>query len=219
MSTRRELEVKGAPRSVDLDDVDDIIGLAAELRQRDEGRLDLSDLREVAEEVGIEARYVEPALDALRARRAAEARAAEERGERRRRVARGAGIALGVLAALAMALIVRVAAQAGTLEDAFTVVERTRAQWTNVVERQAAVRRRFVDVPADADRQAERDAALAGAENRVRIERRRYDEAAAAYNGEARGRIGGWAAGWAGLPGAVPTSDAVSTSDAAAGAP
>lgn len=60
-------------------------------------------------------------------------------------------------------------------------VERQRAQVRNVVERQAAVVKRFAHAPPGPDRDAE----LSGAENRVRIERARYDEAAASYNAAA----------------------------------
>ncbi|MEM1414482.1 MAG: hypothetical protein AAGH15_06265 [Myxococcota bacterium] len=206
---KKTVDVAGASRTIDLEDVDDIIGLAAELREREAVRLDLADLREVAEEVGIEARYVEPALEALRDRRAAEAAANQEEAARRRRLGRGLGVALGVAAALALLMVGRVASHAGTLEEAHVPVERSRAQLVNVRERQQAVEARLHAATPDPERAAERDAERAGAENRVRIERRRYDEAAATYNGEARGLVGEWAAAWAGLPREVPMSDAL----------
>ena len=51
------------------------------------------------------------------------------------------------------------------------------------------------------------DAELLGAENRVRVEQKRYDEAAAKYNAEARGVGAGLARTFVGLPAEVPMSN------------
>jgi hypothetical protein len=67
------------------------------------------------------------------------------------------------------------------LATAQASVERQRAQVRNVVERREAVVKRFAHASPGPDRDAE----LSGAENRVRIERARYDEAAATYNAAA----------------------------------
>lgn len=203
------VEVRGATQTIDPEDVDDLIGLAAEMRERDRDRLTVDELREVAEEVGIEARYLDQALAALTSRRREEAAlqaARAARGAARRR--RLGLVALGVLGALAVVgvgLGGLLWSRHGDLVPLDAEVRRARAQWRNVVERQAAVEERLRDVPPGRERQAE----LAGAENRVRIERRRYDETAAAYNAEAGSVLGAWAASLGGLPTEAPLSDAV----------
>ena len=57
-------------------------------------------------------------------------------------------------------------------------VERCRSQLVNVHERQHELQTRL----ANAEPGPARDTELEGAENRVRVERRNYDEAASAYN-------------------------------------
>jgi len=54
------------------------------------------------------------------------------------------------------------------------------------------------------------DAEIAGAENRVRIERKRYDEAAADYNRVAGGFNARWVTIFSGHPKRVPMSMEVS---------
>ncbi len=94
----------------------------------------------------------------------------------------------------------------GTLHAAHEASRRARAQVRNVVERQEVVRLRWADADADADAR-DRMAELAGAENRVRIERARYDEAAAAYNAEASGAWPSLVARLSGLPARHPLSN------------
>jgi hypothetical protein len=84
-------------------------------------------------------------------------------------------------------------------------VEAKRSQVVNVLERQAATERQWRDAPATPGRDAE----LSGAENRVRIERKRYDEAAARYNGASGGSFASSWARRAGLPPRVPMSSEV----------
>ena len=66
----------------------------------------------------------------------------------------------------------------GSLEDALATAEQKKAQVRNVLERQVAVHERYQGRPSTVDSEAE----ISGAENRVRVERRRYDEAASEYN-------------------------------------
>ena len=66
----------------------------------------------------------------------------------------------------------------GELSKAWAEVERARAQVRNVQARQQEVKARL----ATAEPGINRDSELEGAENRVRVERGHYDQAAAAYN-------------------------------------
>ena len=115
------------------------------------------------------------ALAELRQQRARERHAEREAQARKRKLLVGAAATAGGL------LVVVIAAAfntQGDLNRALAELDRTHAQLVNVRERQAAVVREWGQRPPGADRDAE----LSGAENRVRIERARYDEAAADYN-------------------------------------
>ena len=133
-------------------------------------------------------------------------RNAHERHQQRLKEKKRNTLRLFVLVSLAVVLLLTAIAAfntQGDLSDAYGVVERSRAQLTNVRERQAAVVKRFANAPAGPDRDAE----LSGAENRVRIERARYDKASAAYNAQARSP---WAALCARIFG-LPTNVSLST--------
>ena len=73
-----------------------------------------------------------------------------------------------------------------TLSTSWAEVERARSQVRNVAERQHSLQARL----ANAEAGPGKDAELQGAENRVHIERGRFDKAAATYNAD----VGtGWA--------------------------
>lgn len=188
-----------APREIAYEDVDDIIGIASEMQNLDADRLSVEDLREVASELDVPERYVGPAIDELRRRRAA-VLAAEADKRRRRRI-----IAIAAAAVVVLLVVWGLVAQSG-LASALADVQAARAQVENVV----ALRQKRVALWGPKAESPERTAELAGADSRVAIEKRRYDEAARAYNASA----GGFPASlWAkvfGLPGEVPTSDAMS---------
>jgi hypothetical protein len=82
-------------------------------------------------------------------------------------------------------------------------VDAKRAQVHSVVERQARVKEMYPDGPVTPSAEAE----LLGAENRVRIEMKRYDEAATAYNTKADGLGSGFATTVLGMPKRVPLSN------------
>jgi len=115
------------------------------------------------------------ALALLRKQHAAERHSARLREEQRKRARVLAGAA-----ALALLVLLGIAGASthGELRVLSARVESARAQVANVRERQVAVVTRFAAAEPSAGREAE----LSGAENRVRIERARYDEAASAYN-------------------------------------
>jgi hypothetical protein len=182
-------------RTVPVEDVDDIIGLASELEARDAERLSEAQVREVAAELGVAERHVGPAIAEL-ARRRAEAEAARVQRAKTRRAALLAGGA-----AVALLIIWGLTVNASLGAEVATVAQ-LRAQIANVEDRQRETRAQWDTQPNSPARSAE----LSGAQNRVHIERRRHDEAAAAYNGRVAafpGRL--WAALF-GHPARVPLS-------------
>jgi hypothetical protein len=140
---RHGLEHAGS--RIELDDVDEVIGLAAKLREREANELTLADLEEVGRELDIEETYVRRAVEALEAKRReaalAERRAGEVRRARWRLVAK---LAAG-LAALALLLGVGTWFAGGAVERELRAqhadVEAKRSQVVNVLERQAATER------------------------------------------------------------------------------
>lgn len=159
------------PRKVDFADVDDIIGIAAEMNDLESDRLSVEDLNQVASELDIPEHHVGPAIIELKRRREA-LLAAEARKAKRRNIA-----IIATISVLGVLFIWGVIAQAGLAALAATAAQ-ARSQVTNVIERQRASDAQWRDLPNSPERSAE----LAGAENRVRIERMRYDQAAGAYN-------------------------------------
>ncbi|MCA9632659.1 MAG: TPM domain-containing protein [Myxococcales bacterium] len=126
-------------------------------------------------------------------------RRARERRAERARVARlkQAGVWATVVTTLVLlALLGGSLSKRSELQALRSDVDRAHAQVDNVRERQREVRKRYAD-RADS---AARDAELDGAENRVRIERARYDQAAQRYNEVAGSSFGGLAARIWGLP-------------------
>ncbi|MGV3622787.1 MAG: LemA family protein [Archangium sp.] len=106
---------------------------------------------------------------------------------------------------LGIGVAVKLRSDGERLANRYAVVEKTRAQVKNVKERQLeTIAHQQYAEPSEA-----REAELAGAENRVRIERKRYDEAASAYNVELRSFFSKWAAKVRGLPPAVELSNEV----------
>lgn len=184
-----------APRKVDYEDVDDIIGIAAEMSDLDKERLGVDDLRDVARQLDIPDRYVTPAIAELARRR--ETLRREEARRRQRRA-----LVLWVSVAVVAVLLLWVFVAQGRLGDLASEAARRRSQVVNVQERQQATERQWASQPPSPERSAE----LSGAENRVRIERMRYDEAVAAYNAAANGFPNSLFAGLFGHPDQLPLS-------------
>lgn len=188
-----------APRKVDYEDVDDVIGIASELQDLDRDRLSVEDLKEVASDLEIPEKYVQPAIAELERRRQAALVAAARKARTRR---------LAIVAAVVVVGLVGVWALVGNarLSSLATAAQRAHAQVVNVRERQLATQRQWQNQPDGADKMAE----LSGAENRVRIERKRYDEAASAYNEAAASFPGSLWRGLFGHPERLPLSDTAS---------
>ncbi|WP_437958343.1 hypothetical protein WME76_00940 [Sorangium sp. So ce119] len=195
----RAMEREAEPsEKIDYEDVDEVIALAARLAEADKDRLRIEDLERVGAELEIPPHHVRRAVEELAARRQREA-AQEIAGRRRLRWA-GAALAGIVLVLGGITLSAR-----ASLEQARAEVQRRRAQVENVVERRERTRARHEGAAPS----PERDAELAGADNRVSIERRRYDEDASAYNALASGLSEQLAARLFRLPARVPLSNEI----------
>ncbi|AUX24375.1 hypothetical protein SOCEGT47_049120 [Sorangium cellulosum] len=184
--------------AIDHEDVDEVIALAARLAEADKDRLSVEDLERIGAELEIPPHQVRRAVEELGRRRQREA--ARRAATRRRLVWAGAALSALVLLLGALTLSAR-----ASLEQARAEAQRRRAQVENVVERRERTRARHEGAAPS----PERDAELAGADNRVSIERRRYDEGASAYNALASGLSEQLAARLFGLPARVPLSNEI----------
>ena len=184
--------------TVDDEDVDDIIGIATEIAEEDRkkvARLDVGDVVQIGEELGLEGKHVEQAVGEFRQR---EQRDIEAKARRKKRLII-AGAAVGAVFVLLLLLGL---SGRSTLRSLKADVDERKAQVLNVMERRQEVQVRYQGAPAT----PERDAELAGATNRVAIERRRYDKAATAYNDAAGSLTGSLGRMFFGLPASVPLS-------------
>ncbi|NRD54420.1 hypothetical protein [Corallococcus exiguus] len=86
-------------------------------------------------------------------------------------------------------------------------VAQKRSQVRNVVERRETLHARLDQLTPGLNRDAE----VAGADNRVAVEQRRYDERAAAYNASAASFPTSWVVRLSGLPPSLPLSSEVSS--------
>lgn len=187
---------------VAYEDVDDVIEAAARAKDQEASFLSVEELQEVAAEIDIPARLLGPAIEQVRKRREldiARERAAAELAQRRRRLGSYAAAALGVV------LLVWGLAARASLRDAMLEAEQQRSQVVNVMDRQLATRAQWADAPESPAKSAE----LSGAENRVRLERQRYDEIATEYRRRATS-LGGRAVVWlGGYPAELPLSSGI----------
>jgi hypothetical protein len=187
---------------IDHEDVDDVIAAAARARDAEVETLSVEELEGIAVELDIPPQLVAPAVQEVRRRRAARLaaeRAQAERAARLRRVA-----SLVAAAVVAVLLVVGLWTWVG-LRDAWLEAERQRSQVINVLERRAETRGQWADTADSPDKHAE----LSGAENRVRVERKRYDERVTEYHRQASGPLARVVAAIAGYPPELPLSSEV----------
>lgn len=171
---------------VDHEDVDDVIGIAAQMKEAEADQLSVEDLQGVAAELDIEPEYVERAVKTLEERRA-KAEAEVREVTRKKRLVLGGAVAVASL--LLVVFCATALSASATLGELHGAVAQKHAQVANVIERQQSVESKLKGLPMTPDREAE----IIGSENRVRVEKKRYDEAATAYNTFAvtwRGKLG-----------------------------
>lgn len=149
----------------------------------EEELLRLEEVESVAAELDIDPVFVRRAVETLRERRAEAVRVqARDARERKTLVVMFAG---GVGGLVVLGLTLLWLGHSG-LNAHYARVEAARAQVVQVVERQKRIEARYAGQKFSPDQEAE----VIGAENRVRVEVRRYDRAAASYNQYARGVAG-----------------------------
>jgi hypothetical protein len=187
-------------RRVAVDDVDDVIGVAEELKSKASEQMTVGEVQSVGRELELSDAVVSRAVDELEKRRRREA--LEERMRARTVRRRTIAVAGSILALLVLSLFAQ-----SWLRSVWTGVETERSQMRTVLDRQTSVHARYDSEPAS----AARDSAISGAENRVAIQRRRYDEAVARYNRAAQGFPGGLVRALTDLPPRAPLSDEVRT--------
>ena len=199
--------MKPETKTIDAEDVDDVIAIAAERSEAEREKLSVEEVQQIAEQVSVPAALVGPAIDELDLRRAEGRRAETDRRMRRHRwFARFRNVALLLAAVGIVSSSLGAILREGILSDlrqAWTPVEQQASQVENVIDRRDRVRVQWVPAPDGVDRDAE----LAGADNRVALERQRYDEAAAAYNSE----VSEWPAQWFCGPRRAPCRAALSS--------
>ncbi len=181
---------------IERTDLSEIIEIASLKLAEDQDRLTEAQVDEIAAELGIPREYVDDAQAILQEQRQAEA-AEETQREATRRTLVWVGLGIAGLCALASMV------GYNSLNATLALVDQQHAQVVNVMERQAETKTRLADHPHSSSKAAE----LAGAENRVRIERKRYDEEAASYNRKAASFPNSLWRGLFGLPSARPLSN------------
>lgn len=191
-----ETETKSEVR---YEDVDDVIAAAAKAKSEAEERLSVEELQEVAAELDIPPDLIAPAVETVRRRREAELAAERARAERMKRIRLAALVGGAVLSVIV--IVLAITTYTG-VRDAKLAADRQRAQVINVVQRQQATVAQWTSAADSPDKQAE----LSGAENRVRVERARYDEAVTEYRRRASGLFGWLVTSLAGYPDTLPLS-------------
>lgn len=183
---------------VAFQDVEEVIAAAARANEERLEQVSVEEVQDIAAQLDIPTDLVAPAIEEVRRRR--ETQLAEERAREARTKRLRLGAAVGGSLLVVVIAIWLLTARAA-LEDAKLAVDRQKAQVINVVERQRATVHQWAGAADSPDKQAE----LSGAENRVRIERARYDELVTVY----RGHAGGLAGTIWGYPSSLPLSSEI----------
>lgn len=190
-----DLKERLKERGLSEEEADHLLERAARLQLEAEGRVSREDLRAGAAEVGIDPRWLDEAERQLTRERA--------EGERTRRARKKAALVVGGVAALSFVLLLGAARV--SLGGKLAEVERRRAQLENVTARRDALVPQLKALAQEAGeargplyvRLADE---LAGAENRIAVEKKRYDEAALAYDRAARSAPFAWVRPLVGMP-------------------
>lgn len=149
--------------------------LAERLRSEDVVKFSASEMAEMGSELGIPAEYIEQARSQLKERRLREERLAAEKAAQKKKRMRLGGIAAVVVAAVMGLWSMSASSKVGRLAEA---ADASIAQVASVKERQASVQAMLANRPDSPDKDAE----LIGAENRIRVELKRCNEAVVRYN-------------------------------------
>lgn len=180
-------------------DVDDVVEIALQMMDEDEGQLSLEELREIGDDLDIPAEYIERAQTELQKTRAETKAETKAKTEQQAAVIRKALLGGGIVVLLVTGWAYFALSGLSTLHAA---VEAQGAQVANVTARKTEVLKAYAGKPDSPDKTAE----VIGAENRIRVENKRYSEFAADYNAAAGQFPAVIFHGVAGLPDSVPVT-------------
>lgn len=189
--------------TVDVKDVDTIIDIASRHVQRQEEVLTDEDMVDIGRQLNLPEEAVHEAIRTLAMRRAhhdAEMHARQQQRTMRRRILWMAAVGAGFLVVLTLTT------SHAVLDSRFAAVEEHTQHVREAVQRAAAVDQQIAHLPLD---DVGRMGEQLGAQNRVMVERRRYDQAVADYNQAARGIGGRLARLTSGKPARLPFANEV----------
>lgn len=183
------------PEAFDSREAEEVLERATELQLHAEAddRLSTDTLTDSAEEAGIDREYVHEAIR--------EQRQAKQESVAKRALNRNLGIAAGVV------VLLMGFGSSATLNRLHGQAVAAQAQVQNVVERRDALTAGLGGETAAASDETLRIRSdeLVGAENRIAVERQRYNQAATAYNSAARSFPRSLFRPLIGLPAELPT--------------
>ncbi len=166
---------------INSEDLDDIIGIADQLQERDMdvNEIGFDELKAVALELDISVEHVQEAMGVLKKRREDEAKAEKIRLEnsnrRRKKIKIGLLVAAGIISFMLIQTHTNLSSQ-------IVVINEHRSAVKMALDRQKTTRARYEESTSE-----NANAELMGAENRVRVAQRRHDEAVSVYNDKAGG--------------------------------
>ena len=162
-------------KNIDVDDLDDIIGIAERLQEEDTDKMSFEEIAAVAKELDISVEYLQKAIDELKKKRLLEEQESKKQTEleKTHKTMRTKGTVFFIVVGLVSGFY-----SYGSLTAKVAEVELHHSNVAGALERQKNTEKRY----KEASRTAAVDAELDGAENRVRIAQQRYDRAASQYN-------------------------------------
>jgi flagellar basal body-associated protein FliL len=188
-------------RNLTSAEADKVLDKAADLMVAAEGmgHLSKADLKAGAAEVGIDPRYIDEAMEAVRRDEAAEKRDAARTKKR---------VTLAIVVAVTLFVLTGVVARL-SLGSKMAEVDKRRAQLENVLERRGSLLPQLAQLrqrndPNDKDVAMKLMDEITGATNRVATEKRRYNEAVVDYEKAASTPPVSWLRPLTGLPAKVP---------------
>ena len=188
-------------KNIDIDDLDDLIGIAERLREEDTDKMSFEEMAAIAKELNISPEYLQKAIKELEKKRQQEEEDKQKSIQEQKASAKTlkyTSFAIGGV--LFLSCLFSYASLSGKDAD----VELQRSMVGNALERQKVVQKRYgKESPTP-----EVNASIDGAENRVRIAKQRYDKAATVYNATARSFLHRPWAGLLGFPSKQPLSTA-----------
>lgn len=185
-------------KTVKVGDVDDVIELAARYTQRDDDLMTGADLVDIGQQLDLAPAAIEEAVQELHRRRAIQKEEQEQSVARmaaRKKLAIVFGV--GTVVLLGLSLVFSNAA----LSTRYAVVEEHAGLVREAMTRAEITERNIATLELDATGRA---GEVLGAQNRITVERRRYDQAVADYNQVAGGLFGGIARALSSKPASMP---------------